>query len=95
MVFIGGAAVVGTAVGAGVATGAGGVDVQPAIRIPINRIARITKIFFMGFHRTCISVYIYLYFFKISKTVIVALVYLGEPDNQQVKDKIVKEQQGK
>jgi len=27
--------------------------------------------------------------------VIVALVYLGEPDNQQVKDKIVKEQQGK
>jgi len=48
----------------------------------------------MGFHRTCISVYIYLYFFKISKTVIVALVYLGEPDNQQVKDKIVKEQQG-
>jgi len=26
--------------------------------------------------------------------VIVALVYLGEPNNQQVKDKIVKEQQG-
>jgi len=27
--------------------------------------------------------------------VIVVLVYLGELDNQQVKDKIVKEQQGK
>jgi hypothetical protein len=51
MVFMGGAAVVGAAVGVGVTTGAGGFDVQPAIRIPINRIARITKSFFMGFHR--------------------------------------------
>jgi hypothetical protein len=51
MVFMGGAAVVGTAVGAGVTTGAGGGDVQPAIRIPITRIARMPKIFLMGFHR--------------------------------------------
>jgi hypothetical protein len=39
--------VVGTGVGVGVATGAGGWDVQPARRIPMNRIARTTKIFFM------------------------------------------------
>jgi hypothetical protein len=41
-----------------------------------------------------LSVYIFICF-EISKTVIVTLVYLGEPDNQQVKDKIVKDQQGK
>jgi hypothetical protein len=41
--------VVGTGVGAGVAvvTGAAGWDVHPASRIPINRIARTTKNFFM------------------------------------------------
>jgi hypothetical protein len=38
---------VGTGVGAGVATGAAGWDVHPASRIPTNRIARTTKIFFM------------------------------------------------
>jgi hypothetical protein len=38
---------VGTAVGTGVATGAAGWDVHPASRIPMNRIARTTKIFFM------------------------------------------------
>jgi hypothetical protein len=38
--------VVGTGVGMGVTTGAGW-DVQPARRIPMNRIARTTKIFFM------------------------------------------------
>ncbi len=38
---------VGTGVGVGVTTGAGGWDVQPAIRIPINRIARTTNNFFM------------------------------------------------
>jgi hypothetical protein len=39
--------VVGTGVGTGVATGAAGWDVHPASRIPMNRIARTTKIFFM------------------------------------------------
>jgi hypothetical protein len=81
MVFMGGAAVVGAAVGVGVTTGAGGWDVQPATRIPINRIARITKSFLMRFHRGSISymyIYNYLYF---SKTVIVTPVYLEEPYN--------------
>jgi hypothetical protein len=39
--------VVGTGVGVGVATGVAGWDVHPASRIPINRIARTTKNFFM------------------------------------------------
>jgi hypothetical protein len=39
--------VVGTGVGVGVATGTAGWDVHPASRIPINRIARTTKNFFM------------------------------------------------
>jgi hypothetical protein len=42
-----GATVVGTGVGVGVATGVAGWDVHPASRIPINRIARTTKNFFM------------------------------------------------
>jgi len=42
-----GAMVVGTGVGVGVATGVAGWDVHPASRIPINRIARTTKNFFM------------------------------------------------
>jgi hypothetical protein len=41
------AMVVGTGVGVGVATGVAGWDVHPASRIPINRIARTTKNFFM------------------------------------------------
>jgi hypothetical protein len=68
MVFMGGAAVVGAAVGVGVTTGAGGVDVQPETRIPINRIARITKSFFMGFHRPWILIVcIFIYFCTFQK----------------------------
>jgi hypothetical protein len=42
-----GCTTVGTGVGAGVATGAAGWDVHPASRIPMNRIARTTRSFFM------------------------------------------------
>jgi hypothetical protein len=50
-----------TSVGVGVATGVAGWDVHPANRIPINRTARTTKIFFM--HVFLLSRYISIFYY--------------------------------
>jgi phosphotransferase system glucose/maltose/N-acetylglucosamine-specific IIC component len=80
-VFITGATVVGTGVGgavatwvgamvgAVVATGVAGWDVHPASKIPINRIARRTRIFFM--HPRLLLRYIIVFYYYTGKALTV------------------------